>query len=78
MIYEELLTELRKRRGRSGKRGGYSAIARELLIAPETVSDIARERCGLGLIRAEDLANAMGFDIVLVKRDETGRSDPNP
>lgn len=78
MIYEELLTELRKRKGKSGKRGGYSEMARKMGCAYEYISEIARGRHGIRLDTAEDLANVMGFDIVLVKRDETGRSDPNP
>ena len=79
MIYEELLKELIKRKR---KNGGYNAIAQQLLITPDCVTAIANgyygKTRGMGLFRAEDLANAMGFDIVLVKRDEAGRSDPNP
>lgn len=72
MIYEELVSELRKRKG---KNGGYSAIARRLLVTPNYISDVSRCTRGMTLRTAEDLANAMGFDLVLVKRDETGRSD---
>lgn len=84
MIYEELLTELRKRKASKGggKKRGYAELERTLLLPRGTLERYAKGTFGgvngMGILRAEYLANAMGFDIVLVKRDEAGRSDPNP
>ena len=84
MIYEELLTELRKRKAKTpkGTNKGYTALEEQLLLPKGTLQRYVKGTFGgvngMGILRAEDLANAMGFDIVLVKRDEAGRSDPNP